>query len=87
MKKSPSKKTKTQPRNLEVDPTGPIADIPLDEDKLADDQFAVASRGDEASSSGHRVEPIIDDEEGNAEKLIEDGLHGYLHAIPKKSRR
>ena len=56
-----------------------IADVSLSEDKLAEDQLAVAGREEEASSSGHRIEPIFDDEEGNAEKLIEEGLHGYMH--------
>jgi hypothetical protein len=62
-----------------------LADTSLGEENIAEDQFAVAGREDEASSSGHRVEPIINDEEGNAEKLIEEGLHGYLH-VSKKDR-
>ena len=66
-----------------VDPEMPLADVSLTEDKLAEDQLAVAGREEEASSSGHRIEPIIDDEEGNAEKLIEEGLHGYMHRSKK----
>ncbi len=57
----------------------PVADVASDEEILAENQLAVAGREEEASSSGHRIEPIINDEEGNAEKLIEEGLHGYLH--------
>ncbi len=88
MKKAHKPKTKTPPQPVDIDPTeGPIANVPLSEETLADDQFAVTGREDEASSSGHRVEPIINDEEGNAEKLVEEGLHGYRHAISKKSRR
>ena len=50
---------------------------------LAENQAsAVVGREEEASSSGHRIEPIINDEEGNAEKLIEEGLHGYVRASP-----
>ena len=86
MKKTHSPKTKPVHRKNEVEPVEPVVDLLPDEDQIADDQFAVAGREEEASSSGHRVEPIIDDEEGNAERLIEDGLHGYLHAIPKKPR-
>ena len=59
-----------------------VPDNPIDEPELAGDQFAVVARGDEAASSGHRVEPIEDDDEHNAEKLIEEGLHGYLRASP-----
>jgi hypothetical protein len=51
---------------------------------LGVDQFAVAGREDEASSTGHRVEPIEEDDEHNAEKLVEEGLHGYVRAAPKK---
>jgi len=64
----------------------PLTDNPADEPDLAAEQFAVVARGDEAASSGHRVEPIQPDEEGNAETLIEEGLHGYLHISSKKSR-
>ncbi|MCE0522608.1 MAG: hypothetical protein LV480_06830 [Methylacidiphilales bacterium] len=64
------------------------ADSPSDETNLTDDQFTVAGREDEATSSGHRVEPIeVGDEEHNAETLIEEGLHGYLRASPNKTRR
>ena len=87
MKKSHSPKSKAAHPKKEVELDAPILDASLNEDNIAGDQFAVAGREDEASSSGHRVEPVIDDEEGNAEKLIEDGLHGYLHAIPKKPHR
>ncbi len=86
MKKSHSPKTKTPKKEVDPAVPAPVEDT-LIEDNMAQDQFAVAGREDEASSTGHRVEPIINDEEGNAEKLIEDGLHGYLHAIPKKPRR
>ena len=60
----------------------PILDVPADEGDLAADQFAVVGREEEAASSGHRVEPISEDDEHNAEKLIEEGLHGYLRASP-----
>ena len=62
------------------DPT--IVDGPADEGDLAGDQFAVVAGGEEASSSGHRIEPVVEDDEHNAEKLIEEGLHGYLRASP-----
>jgi hypothetical protein len=88
MKKSSNPKSKPTPPEATNSPE-PIADNPplLDpepnEDLLAGDQFAVTGREDEASSTGHRVEPIFNDEEGNAEKLIEEGLHGYLHRSKK----
>jgi len=63
----------------------PLLDVPEDEPDLAADQFAVAGREEEASSSGHRIEPVIYDEEGNAETLIEEGLHGFLRASPNRS--
>jgi hypothetical protein len=72
--------------SADIPPDGePIADGPINEENIAEDQFAVTGREDEASSSGHKVEPIINDEEGNAEKLIEEGLHGYMH-VSKKDR-
>jgi len=64
-----------------------VPDILVEEPDLAGDQFTVVGREDEATSSGHRVEPIEADDEHNAEKLIEEGLHGYLRASPNKSRR
>jgi hypothetical protein len=64
-----------------------ILDAPTDEPDLAVDQFAVVGREEEAASSGHRVEPIEEDDEHNAEKLIEEGLHGYLRASPNKTHR
>jgi hypothetical protein len=83
MKKSshsstPKKKTSSNPKNIVPldDPLG--ADEPTEAEDLAGEQFAVAGREEEAASSGHRVEPIEPDEEGNAEKLVEEGLHGYL---------
>ena len=79
MKKNQTRKTPPKPAQNATDPDMPIADVSLSEDKLAEDQFAVTGREDEASSTGHRIEPIINDEEGNAEKLIEEGLHGYMH--------
>ena len=54
---------------------------------MAADQFAVAGREDEASSTGHRVEPIEEDDEHNAEKLVEEGLHGYVRASPNHTHR
>jgi hypothetical protein len=81
-KKSVSSQEAIAPLEEDVTP-----DSPESEESLAADQFAVSSGGDEASSSGHRVEPIEPDEEGNAQKLIEEGLHGYLRANPKKSHR
>jgi hypothetical protein len=88
MKKTSSSKSKATPPEATNSPE-PIADNPplLDpeplESDLAADQFAVTGREDEASSTGHRVEPIFNDEEGNAEKLIEEGLHGYMHRSKK----
>jgi hypothetical protein len=58
-----------------------------DEPGLAADQLAVVSREEEASSSGHRLEPIEEDDEHNAEKLVEEGLHGYVRASPNKTHR
>jgi hypothetical protein len=94
MKKSPASKAKPKhaPKQAKktiksnLPPAGdPIVDGPLSEESVAEDQFAVTGREEEASSSGHRIEPIINDEEGNAEKLIEEGLHGYMH-VSKKDR-
>jgi hypothetical protein len=65
----------------------PILETPADEPDLAADQFAVVGREEEAASSGHRVEPIEEDDEHNAEKLVEEGLHGFLRASPNKSRK
>jgi hypothetical protein len=92
MKKSshPSKKkTSTSYPRKEIAPieAPPDLDNPAVEADLASDQFAVVTREDEATSSGHRVEPIEEDDEHNAEKLIEEGLHGYLRASPNKSRK
>jgi hypothetical protein len=64
-----------------------VLDAPIDEPDVAADQFAVAGREDEASSTGHRVEPIEEDDEHNAEKLIEEGLHGYVRASPNHTHR
>jgi hypothetical protein len=91
MKKTPSKKihkaihnTKSAVDKDPIVPGGPtLIDETLSEDKLAGDQFEVTGREDEATSTGHRVEPIINDEEGNAQKLIEEGLHGYMHRSKK----
>ena len=83
MKKPQHRKTPSKPAENATDPEMPIADVSLTEDKLAEDQLAVTGRDEEASSSGHRIEPIFDDEEGNAEKLIEEGLHGYMHRSKK----
>ena len=85
MKNSKSQKSKVTHTKKPVDQVAPVAEVVSDEEILAEDQFAVAGREEEASSSGHRVEPIFNDEEGNAEKLIEEGLHGYQH-VSKKQR-
>ena len=86
---STKSKKKTAPRNSAED-VAPLEDVftnPPDEENLAGEHFAVTGREDEASSSGHRVEPIkIDPEEDNAEKLIEEGLHGYMRESLKKTR-
>ncbi len=67
---------------------GPLLDVPADEPDLAADQFTVVGREEEATSSGHRVEPIkIDPEEDNAEKLVEEGLHGFVRASPNHTHR
>ncbi len=85
MKNAKSKKSKVVHTKKPVAQIAPPADVVSDEEILAENQFAVAGREEEASSSGHRIEPIINDEEGNAEKLIEEGLHGYQH-LSKKQR-
>lgn len=87
---SPSKKkTSTSHPQKEIAPLEAPADLdsPVEETDLAGDQFAVVAREDEATSSGRRVEPIEEDDEHNAEKLIEEGLHGYLRASPNKPRK
>ena len=86
MKKSHKTKTTYLKKMIvePVEPEAPAIDVPPDEEGLAGDQFAVAGRQEEATSTGHRVEPIEEDDEHNAEKLIEEGLHGYLRAVPKK---
>jgi hypothetical protein len=57
------------------------------EPELAGENFEIAGREEEAASTGHRVEPVkIDPEENNAETLIEEGLHGYLHVSNKTNR-
>lgn len=61
-----------------------IPDESPDEGALGVDQFTVVAREEEATSTGHRVEPIEEDDEHNAEKLVEEGLHGYMRAAPKK---
>lgn len=63
------------------------SDTPLAEPEVASDNFAVAGREDEASSTGHHVEPIEEDDEHNAEKLVEEGLHGYVRASPNHTHR
>jgi len=65
----------------------PLTDNPADEPSLASEEFVVIGREDEAASSGHRVEPIEADDEHNAEKLIEEGLQGYMHGSLKKPRK
>jgi hypothetical protein len=86
---SKAKKTKVPSRSKE--PIAPLEDpIVLenaDEPAIAGDQFAVVGREEEAASSGHRVEPIEEDDEHNAEKLVEEGLHGYVRASPNHTRR
>jgi hypothetical protein len=83
MKKSKSRTSKRSHTKKPTEQIAPAADVVSDEEILAENQFAVAGREEEASSSGHRIEPIINDEEGNAEKLIEEGLHGYMHRSKK----
>jgi hypothetical protein len=82
---SSSKKTAAKASSSKVikpleDP--PLLDAPPDEGDLAADKFAVVGREEEAASTGHRVEPIEEDDEHNAEKLVEEGLHGYVRASP-----
>ena len=92
-KPSPSPKAKKpKPTNRSQKIVTPVEDAPLldvsvDEPEIAADQFAVGGREEEASSSGHRVEPIINDEEGNAQELIEEGLHGFRRASPNHTHR
>ncbi len=95
MSKKSSPKTKAKKEVTPTKKTEPIVpledaealDAPVDEPEVAADQFAVAAREDEASSSGHRVEPIEEDDEHNAEKLVEEGLHGYVRASPNHTHR
>jgi len=68
-----------------VEPLFP--DNPADETSLTTDQFSVVARDEEAASSGHRIEAIKEDDEHNAEKLVEEGLHGFLRASPNRSRK
>jgi hypothetical protein len=86
-----AKTKKLSPPKISPDAVAPLEDAPLledpDEPELAVDQFAVVGREDEAASSGHRVEPIEEDDEHNAEKLIEQGLHGYVRASPNHPNR
>jgi hypothetical protein len=81
---SSTPKKKASPSREVITPLAdaPVPDEPIDEPDLAGDQFSVAGREEEAASSGHRVEPIQPDEEGNAETLIEEGLHGFMRASP-----
>ena len=83
MKKPQSPKAKPKHLKKVIEPDASLVETSLNEDKLAEDHFAVTGHVDEASSTGHRVEPIINDEEGNAERLIEEGLHGYMHRSKK----
>jgi hypothetical protein len=83
MKKSKSPMSHRSHTKRPADAIASVAEVVSDEEILAENQFAVAGREEEASSSGYRIEPIINDEEGNAEKLIEEGLHGYLHRSKK----
>jgi len=86
---SKSRKKVTRPRSSPEGAAPPeeVFANPPDEENLAGENFAVMGREDEAASSGHRVEPIkIDPEEDNAEKLIEEGLHGYMRESLKKTR-
>jgi hypothetical protein len=81
------KKTPPEPKGLEP-LGGPLeTDNPNEEQEIAGEQFSVGTIGDGAASSGHRVEPIEPDEEGNAQKLIEEGLHGYTPESLKKTRQ
>ena len=64
-----------------------VPETTVDEPVLAVDQFAVVACEEEASSSGHRVEPIEEDDEHNAEKLVEEGLHGFVRASPNHKPR
>ena len=64
-----------------------LSDATVEDPELAVDQFAVIGREEEASSTGHKVEPIEEDDEHNAEKLIEEGLHGYLRVSPNHKSR
>jgi hypothetical protein len=83
MKKSKSSKSKVSHHKKPVEDIIPVPDVNPNEESIAEDHFVVTGREDDATSSGHRVEPIFNDEEGNAEKLVEEGLHGYLHRSKK----
>lgn len=89
--KTKAKKEVASPKKHEpivpLEDDASVLDAPLDEPDVATDNFAVAGREDEASSTGHRVEPIEEDDEHNAEKLIEEGLHGYVRASPNHTHR
>jgi len=63
-KKAPTPARKHEPIAPLED--APILDTPADEPDLAVDHFAVAGHVDEATSTGHRVEPIEEDDEHNA---------------------
>ena len=94
MKKSSHspKSKKASSTNRSREPIAPLEDMttletPVDEPELAVDQFTVVALEEEAASSGHRVEPIEEDDEHNAEKLVEEGLHGFVRASPNHKPR
>jgi hypothetical protein len=84
-KKQPTPAQTGKPVELLEDAT--LLETSADEPELAVDQFAVTGREEEASSSGHRVKPIEEDDEHNAEKLVEEGLHGFVRASPNHTHR
>jgi hypothetical protein len=88
---SPKEKKPTSPAHpgkpVESLEDATLLETAADEPELAVDQFAVTGREEEASSSGHRVEPIEEDDEHNAEKLVEEGLHGFVRASPNHTHR
>ncbi len=94
MKKSsrsstPGKSASPRRARKEVAPPGEplVLDVPAAEATLATEDFAVAAREEEAASSGRRIAPIEPDDEDNAQKLVEEGLQGYMHGSLKKPRK
>jgi hypothetical protein len=95
MKKHPhstKQKKKSSPSLSSKEIIGP--DDPLNEEVspdeveiLAEEQPVVSGREEEATTSGHQIPKIEPNDENNAQELIEEGLHGYMHTSLTKPLR